>query len=1423
MQRLWMVTVWLCLLTWSVPVLAGDVLRHSTPCEVQVGPFGSTNLRGEWRPTDDLAEKMTVMLSVNGGAMAPRVATEPIKYDRDGFYIVVLSEEDTGEHGRLDVVVVSGAGPPLRRSFGVMFQTEWDRRFAAKVKGGGADYTADVIAWNGGAVASTTDGAGKECPTVDVTLWGGTMGIDGTVTNGKIIVGIVNGGITSATLADNCIGNTEIAANAIGSSELATGCITADQMHATANAEIATAVAADILVTPANMLATDASGRVDLGKILGTAVSAYVPANINQFFNVTPTTSQTVDEVGSGGGGDATAANQTTIISHLTDVKGATWASTDSLEAIRNQGDAEWTTATGFAEPGDAMDLIADALDASSLAAAAVDEIAADILQNTSYKILGNASGHVTLADGPHGGMSSSLTLTSYTSFLANTAPLATTTQLNARTLAAADYFLFGSDTVANVGTTASVSGNVSGSVGSISGITFPTNFDDLAITATTGRVDVGEILGTAVSTYVPANINQFFNVTPTTSQTVDDVGSGGGGDATEANQTSILAHLVGIKGLTWDSTNSLESISDSLFDPSADTVDVGKILGTAVTANAPGAINYFFNIGSPSTTIDDVGVAGTMDANLIQINGTSIAGTSTQVADSWLAYWNVASPTFSSGTALSGFKADVTDMATETYVSGRTLAAADYFLFGSDTVVNVGTTASVSGNVTGSVGSISGVTFPTNFDDLAITATTGRVDVGEILGTAVSTYVPANFNQFFNVTPTTSNTVDNVGEGAGTTPAAVWEYASRTLSGTINDFDELDTALDTAHGAGSWVDAGGLTAVAIREEIDSNSTKLIDILADTNELQTDDVPGLIAALDLFDPTSDKVFLGDGAHGGLSSSLTLTSYSNFLANTVPLATTTQLNSLEAHGDTTWATAAGFAEPGDAMDLIADAIGAANFDESTAWPLTAADTGATAVARTGADSDTLETLSDEIAALHNFDPTSDTVDVDRINGTTLDADFDENINFFYGPAATTSKTVNDVGVPGASLTAEDVWTYVAGGGRSLTVTADANLVSIDGEDTDGNNATLYLKAINIVNDAGPGFYAQGSTYGMHNTGGTRGMFNYGTQEGMYNWGNQVGQTNNGGTTYGVSNYGNISGERLDGGTYSVTYADPITDGTATVTIAELEDLVDDWKNAGRLDALVDAILADTAEIGAAGAGLSAIPWNAAWDAEVAQELADIHLDHLMAVAVTGGDVADNSVIAKLAADDSTADWDTFDNTTHSLEAIRIRGDNEWITGGGAASPALLLDTTVAIVYSQTQVTLSTGSDQDDAYNGATIILEDASNSDFPSLRTVTDYVGLSKTLVIDAAPGFDTDMIAGDGVVILAADRTLDQANAIDGKTVRQLLRYLGAVVAGETSGAGSGTEVFKGVDGLTDRVRVIIDSNGDRTTVTYDP
>jgi len=53
---------------------------------------------------------------------------------------------------------------------------------------------------------------------------------------------------------------------------------------------------------------------------------------------------------------------------------------------------------------------------------------------------------------------------------------------------------------------------------------------------------------------------------------------------------------------------------------------------------------------------------------------------------------------------------------------------------------------------------------------------------------------------------------------------------------------------------------------------------------------------------------------------------------------------------------------------DGVVLADDAITSAKFDESTAFPVSSADTGATQIARVGADGDTLETLSDQVDAI-----------------------------------------------------------------------------------------------------------------------------------------------------------------------------------------------------------------------------------------------------------------------------------------------------------------------------------------------------------------------------------------------------------------------------------------------------------------------
>jgi hypothetical protein len=95
----------------------------------------------------------------------------------------------------------------------------------------------------------------------------------------------------------------------------------------------------------------------------------------------------------------------------------------------------------------------------------------------------------------------------------------------------------------------------------------------------------------------------------------------------------------------------------------------------------------------------------------------------------------------------------------------------------------------------------------------------------------------------------------------------------------------------------------------------------------------------------------------------------------------------------------------------------------------------------------------------------------------------------------------------------------------------------------------------------------------------------------------------------------------------------------------------------------------------------GAWATAIPWNAAWDAEVQSEVQDAievnHLDHLLKVAVDTNfatTVHLDSVIGHMADNGTAA---TFVRTTDSLEAIR---DNQ--SAGGGTAPSIVTLQSVA---------------------------------------------------------------------------------------------------------------------------------------------
>ena len=154
-------------------------------------------------------------------------------------------------------------------------------------------------------------------------------------------------------------------------------------------------------------------------------------------------------------------------------------------------------------------------------------------------------------------------------------------------------------------------------------------------------------------------------------------------------------------------------------------------------------------------------------------------------------------------------------------------------------------------------------------------------------------------------------------------------------------------------------------------------------------------------------------------------------------------------------------------------------------------------------------------------------------------------------------------------------------------------------------------------------------------------------------------------------------------------------------------AEVESEVDDALGGGTGTALTaipwnaawDAEVeseVDDALGGGTGTALTGIPWNAAWDAEVQSEVDDAllvhHLDHLIAVADPGGIVANDSLLAKLVSKSATAAFADYVNTTDSLQAIRDELGNA--TYGLAALETLVddIETALAVVddYVDTEV-------------------------------------------------------------------------------------------------------------------------------------
>lgn len=261
-----------------------------------------------------------------------------------------------------------------------------------------------------------------------------------------------------------------------------------------------------------------------------------------------------------------------------------------------------------------------------------------------------------------------------------------------------------------------------------------------------------------------------------------------------ELDAVNIPANLSSISGLISALNN---------FDPANDTVNIGKVLGSSLTESSAGylaaAISYFYNVVTPAKTINDCGVSGSgLSAADVWSYTTRVLTANTNLNDISIAEVNAACDT-----ALTDYGANTTTPPTVSQIADAVWDEA------------------ISGHTTAST-----------------------------FGSKNQKAVPSEIIEDYQGSSTG-------GDATAANQATIIGHLTAIKGAT---FSEVTDSLESIRDRGdiAWITGGGAapTVEQIRTEIDSNSTKLATIVADTNELQTNqsnwltaDISGLAASI----------------------------------------------------------------------------------------------------------------------------------------------------------------------------------------------------------------------------------------------------------------------------------------------------------------------------------------------------------------------------------------------------------------------------------------------------------------------------------------------------------------------------------------------------------------------------------------------
>lgn len=217
-----------------------------------------------------------------------------------------------------------------------------------------------------------------------------------------------------------------------------------------------------------------------------------------------------------------------------------------------------------------------------------------------------------------------------------------------------------------------------------------------------------------------------------------------------------------------------------------------------------------------------------------------------------------------------------------------------------------------------------------------------------------------------------------------------------------------------------------------------------------------------------------------------------------------------------------------------------------------------------------------------------------------------------------------------------------------------------------------------------------------------------------------------------------------------------------DATASVSEASIRSAI--GLASANLDTQLTAIddYLDT-EVAAIKAKTDNLPASPASTSDIAAAIVTYGLDHLVYVSVAGTDIADNSIIAKLASKSVTADWDSFVNTTDSLQAIKDGGSGTSVTSFDAAALAQLSAihtiTTLGPVQSAVKLTLNQGDDY--ATDDSTQLQFPNTAGSWPDLTSATITLRIYWTITSGSTTTTTTVTITGTVIIASGSSQRVD--------------------------------------------------------------